>query len=138
MKIDSSLNYLYEKVLEAYNNAYAPYSKFQVGAAVELDNGEIIIGSNVENASYGLCNCAERSALFCTYSKGFRKENIVRMIIIANTKTPVSPCGACRQVISELVNEDIDVILTNLNKDVMVLKVKDLLPYAFSEGDLNE
>lgn len=138
MKIDNSLNYLYEKVLEAYNNAYAPYSKFQVGAAVELDNGEIIIGANVENASYGLCNCAERSALFSAYSKGFRKENIVRMIIIANTKTPVSPCGACRQVISELVGEDVDVVLTNLNKDVKVLKVKELLPYAFSEGDLNE
>lgn len=138
MKISNELNYLYEKVLEAYNNAYAPYSKFQVGAAVELDNGEIIIGSNVENASYGLCNCAERSALFSVYSNGFRKENIVRMMIIANTKEPVSPCGACRQVISELVGADIDIILTNLNKDVKVLKVKKLLPYAFSEGDLNE
>ena len=138
MKINNELNYLYEKVLEAYNNAYAPYSKFQVGAAVELDNGEIITGANVENASYGLCNCAERSALFSVYSKGYRKENIVRMMIIANTKNPVSPCGACRQVISELVGSEVDVFLTNLNKDVKVLKVKELLPYAFTEGDLNE
>ena len=138
MKIGNELNYLYEKVLEAYNNAYAPYSKFQVGAALELASGEIITGANVENASYGLCNCAERSALFAAYSKGVRKGDIVKMMIIANTKTPVSPCGACRQVISELVGENVDVILTNLNKDMKVLKVKELLPYAFSEGDLNE
>ena len=67
----------------ARNNAYAPYSKFQVGAALELASGEIITGANVENASYGLCNCAERSALFAAYSKGVRKGDIVKMMIIA-------------------------------------------------------
>ena len=87
MKINNELEKLYEKVLVAYNNAYAPYSKFQVGAAIELTNGEIITGANVENASYGLCNCAERSALFAAYSKGVRKEDITKMMIIAKPIT---------------------------------------------------
>ena len=129
---------LYQAALQAYNNAYVPYSKFRVGAAILLKNGEIINGCNVENSSYGLCNCAERTTLFTAYAKGYRKDDIVKMIVLANTDRPCSPCGACRQVISELVDSEVDVVLTNLNKDVKVLKVKDLLPYAFTEGDLNE
>ena len=138
MKLNDELKVLYDEVLKAYNNAYAPYSKFQVGAAVLLKNGEIIIGSNVENASFGLSNCAERSALFNVYSKGYRKDDIIKIMIVGKTKSPISPCGACRQVISELMNSDCDVILTNLEKDVKILKVKDLLPYSFSEDNLNE
>lgn len=128
---------MYEKALTAYRNAYTPYSKFNVGAVVMMKDGTMIIGSNIENASYGLTNCAERSALFASYSAGFRKDDIVRMMIIGNTKGPISPCGACRQVISELVNPDIDVVLTNLEKVTKTLKVRDLLPYVFSEGDLS-
>jgi len=129
---------LFEKVNVAYKNAYTPYSKFNVGAAILLKDGKIITGSNIENAAYGLTNCAERSALFSTYSLGYRKDDIERIMVIGNTKKPISPCGACRQVMSELINPEIDVVLTNLNKDIKVMKVKELLPYSFSEGDLNE
>lgn len=128
---------LYEASLNAYENAYTPYSKFNVGAAVLLKNGEIITGSNIENASYGLTNCAERSALFAVYSKGYRKHDIEKIMVIGNTKNPISPCGACRQVMSELINHDCEVILTNLDKTTKTFLVADLLPYGFTEGDLD-
>lgn len=128
---------LFSEAISAYNKAYAPYSKFHVGAVVVLKNGKMITGSNVENASYGLSNCAERSALFATYSQGYRKDDIDSILVIGNTKTPISPCGACRQVINELMNKDSFVILTNLNRDSKVYKVKDLLPYSFEGEDLN-
>ena len=127
---------LYQAALQAYNNAYVPYSKFRVGAAILLKNGEIINGCNVENSSYGLCNCAERTTLFTAYAKGYRKDDIVKMIVLANTDRPCSPCGACRQVMSELLNPDVEVILTNIKKDVKVMTVNELLPYAFTEEDL--
>ena len=127
---------MYEVALKAYHNAYTPYSHFNVGACVLLKDGTMISGCNVENASYGLCNCAERTALFSTYAQGYRKDDIVSLMVIGNTDRPISPCGACRQVISELMNPDCDVILTNLKKDLKVYKVKDLLPYAFTEEDL--
>ena len=135
MKLDEVM---YKHVLTAYKNAYTPYSKFNVGAVLKLKNGEYITGSNVENASYGLSNCAERSALFNAYSQGYRKEDILEIMIIGGTKTPISPCGACRQVISELMDRDCKVTLTNLNKDMKEFKVSDLLPYGFSDGDLND
>ena len=127
---------LYQAALQAYNNAYVPYSKFRVGAAILLKNGEIINGCNVENSSYGLCNCAERTTLFTAYAKGYRKDDIVKMIVLANTDRPCSPCGACRQVMSELLNPDVEVILTNIKKEVKVMTVSELLPYAFTEEDL--
>ena len=122
---------------KAYDNAYAKYSNFQVGAVVVLKNGEYVIGSNVENASFGLTNCAERSALFAAYSNGYRKDDILELVIIGNTPNPVSPCGACRQVISELMDQNALVTMTNLKGDVKTVKVKELLPFVFTEGDLN-
>ena len=91
---------------EAYKNAYAPYSKFSVGAALKLKDGSIINGANIENASYGLTNCAERSALFTAFTKGYRRDDIEAIAVVANTDRPISPCGACRQVISELMPQD--------------------------------
>lgn len=127
----------FELVRKAYDNAYAKYSNFKVGAVVVLKNGEYIIGSNVENASYGLCNCAERSALFSAYSNGYRKDDILELVVIANTESAVSPCGACRQVIVELMNSDALVTMTNLKGDIKTVKVCELLPFSFAEGDLN-
>ena len=129
---------LYQKALEAYNNAYVPYSNFRVGASVLLKNGEIINGCNVENASYGLTICAERNTLFKTYSYGYRKDDIVAILVLGATNDPISPCGACRQVMAELMGLDKKVYLTNLNKNVKEMSVKDLLPYSFSEDNLNE
>lgn len=128
---------LYEEARKAFMNSYSPYSKFKVGAAIELNNGKIIFGTNIENASYGLSICAERSALFTAYSLGYRKNDIKKMLILGDTKQPISPCGACRQVMSELLDLDTEIILTNLNNDRLVYKVRELLPYHFNEGDLN-
>ena len=120
----------------ARENAYVPYSHFKVGAALLLKDGNIITGCNVENASYGLCNCAERTALFKAYSEGIKKSDIVAMSICADTDGPVSPCGACRQVMAELLNGNTPVYLTNLKGDVKEMTVDELLPYSFSGSDL--
>ena len=96
-------------------------------------DGNIFIGTNVENISFGLTNCAERSSLFNAYSNGYRKDDIEVLLIVGNTSKPISPCGACRQVINELMNKDSLVILTNLNKEMIECKVSDLLPYSFEE-----
>jgi cytidine deaminase len=127
---------LYKAALDAYHNTYSPYSNYGVGASIELNNGEIFSGTNIENASFGLTNCAERSAVFSVYSKGYRKQDIKRILVLANSNEPVSPCGACRQVLIELMDEDAEVILTNLKKDIKKIKVKDLLPYAFTSKEL--
>ena len=129
-------NKVIEAATLARENSYAPYSKFRVGAALLLKNGEIIRGCNIENASYGLCNCAERTALFTAYAKGYRKDDIVAMSISGDTEGPISPCGACRQVMSELLNKDTPVYLTNLKGDVIEMTVDELLPYSFSGSDL--
>ena len=128
----------YELALKAYNNSYAKYSKFQVGAVVVLKNGEYVLGTNVEIASYGLTNCAERTALFYTYTLGYRKDDIAELVVMGKSKDLVYPCGACRQVISELMNKDAYVTMINLDKKTKTIRVEDLLPYAFGEGDLHE
>ena len=124
---------LVDEALEARLNAYVPYSNFKVGAAVLTKDGKIFRGCNIENASYGLCNCAERTALFKVYSEGYKKDDIVMMSVSGDTKNPISPCGACRQVMNELLHKDTPVILTNNKKDVYKTTVKDLLPYSFDE-----
>src|SRR5690348_17668436 len=86
----------------AREHAYAPYSKFRVGAAVRTRDGRTFAGCNVENAAYGLCNCAERTALFSAMAAGCQPRDFVQLAVIADTPGPVSPCGACRQVMAEL------------------------------------
>lgn len=117
---------------KAFDNSYSPYSKFKVGAALELTNGKIIYGTNVENGSYGLSNCAERSALFAAYSLGYKKEDIKSLTVIADVDKPISPCGACRQVINELMPNDAKIVLTNLKGDIKETTPNELLPYAFN------
>lgn len=128
---------MYEQALQARKNSYSPYSKFKVGAAILLDNDNIIVGTNIENSSFGLTSCAERNALFSAISQGYKKENIKALLVVANTDAPCSPCGACRQVISELMNQESDVILTNTKNDIKIFKVKELLPFSFSKDDLD-
>ena len=112
----------------ARNKAYAPYSNFKVGAAVETVDGQIISGSNIEMASYGLTMCAERVALFKAVSDGQRKFR--RIAVVTDTPQIVTPCGACRQVIWELCG-DIEVLLRTLKGDQYVISANELLPYAF-------
>ncbi|HOT28484.1 MAG TPA: cytidine deaminase [Candidatus Ozemobacteraceae bacterium] len=124
---------LVEKAIEASKKAYAPYSKFQVGAALECADGEIILGCNVENASYGLTNCAERTALFAAIARG--KHEFKRIAIFVDTDDFISPCGACRQVLAELA-PNADVLLINRHRKVKKTTVKALLPLAFGSEDL--
>ncbi|WHY01922.1 cytidine deaminase [Neobacillus sp. DY30] len=125
---------LLEEALKARGYAYVPYSKFQVGAALLAKDGKVFRGCNIENASYGMTNCAERTALFKAYSEGVTQ--FESLVVVADTDGPVSPCGACRQVISELCDSEMEVILTNLKGDIQRITVKDLLPGAFSPDDL--
>lgn len=121
---------------KARENSYSPYSNFKVGAALLTKDGRMFGGANIENISYGLSNCAERSCLFHAFSCGVKKDDIKAFAIVADTKDPVSPCGACRQVMAELLNVDVDVFLANLKGDVKKTNVAELLPYAFEEIEL--
>lgn len=116
--------------------AYVPYSNFKVGAALLSKDGQVFHGCNIENAAYSMTNCAERTALFKAYSEGITQ--FASLVVVADTEGPVSPCGACRQVISELCDAEMEVVLTNLKGDVQKILVKDLLPGAFSPKDLNK
>ncbi len=109
-------------------NAYAPFSNFRVGAALETDDGEIISGCNVESASYGLTVCAERVAIWKAISQGKRK--IKHIAVVADTEELTPPCGVCRQIIWEF-GGDIPVILANLKGKTEVVQMKELLPRAF-------
>jgi cytidine deaminase len=122
----------------ARSRAYTPYSKFPVGAAILLKNGEYVLGANIENASFGLSNCAERSALFSLLSQGYKKEDIVSITVVADVLGPISPCGACRQVMHELLPADAKIYLTNLKEDIMETSAKELLPYGFIFDEEND
>ncbi|WP_017755823.1 cytidine deaminase [Calidifontibacillus oryziterrae] len=131
-----NLKALTEHAKKARDLAYVPYSKFKVGAALLTESNQVFTGCNIENAAYSLCNCAERTALFKAYSDG---ETVYKaMVVIADTERPVSPCGACRQVMSELCLPTMPVYLTNLKGNVYETTVQELLPGAFAAEDLNE
>lgn len=129
------LEHLIMEAKKAREKAYAPYSNFKVGAALLTESGEIFHGCNVENAAYSMCNCAERTALFSAYAAGERKFDAI--VVVADSPRPVPPCGACRQVMSELCPQDMSVTLTNLNGDLNQTTVKALIPGAFLANDLN-
>jgi cytidine deaminase len=115
----------------AREQAYAPYSNFQVGAALLARDGRRFSGCNVENAAYGLCNCAERTALFSAIAAGCRPGDFAALAVVADTENPVSPCGACRQVMSELCDDAMPVLLANLHGDTQQTSVAALLPGSF-------
>lgn len=123
---------------EARDNAYVPYSNFKVGAAVLMKDGQVYKGANIENASYSLSNCAERTAIFKAISDGYKVHDFASLAVIANTPGPVSPCGACRQVIAEFFDADAKIYLANLKDNIVETSVEGLLPGAFAQGDMNE
>ncbi|MDE2429644.1 MAG: cytidine deaminase [Burkholderiales bacterium] len=122
---------LLQAALTARQAAYAPYSKFKVGAALQAKDGKVFHGCNVENASYGLCNCAERTALFSAVAAGYRPGDFVRMAVAGDTDGPIAPCGACRQVMLEIGGPELEVLLTNLKGDVKTTTALAQLPDAF-------
>ena len=127
---------LIDNALEARKLSYSPYSKFAVGAALLCKDGKVFYGANVENSSYPLCMCAERNALYNAMMNGYKKEDFVALAIVADTDEPCSPCGACRQVISELFRRDAKIYLANLKGDIKETNIDELLPFAFSGDDL--
>ncbi|KVE38461.1 cytidine deaminase [Burkholderia sp. TSV86] len=120
-----------EAAKAAREKAYAPYSKFKVGAALATKDGKVFHGCNVENASYGLANCAERTALFSALAAGYRPGDFTTLAVVGETDGPIAPCGACRQVIIELGKPTLEVVLANMNGDVRVTSADALLPDAF-------
>lgn len=126
---------LIKEAFIAASKAYAPYSNFAVGAALHAKDGTIFHGCNIENASYGLTSCAERNAIFSAMSQGYKKEDFDMIAIVTSAKRLTSPCGACRQVLSELLPLDTLVILTN-NSERLEIIVDDLIPFKFSSEDL--
>lgn len=128
------LNMLVNQAIEARKQAYTPYSHFQVGAAVLTANEKVYLGCNIENASYGLCNCAERTAIFKAISEG--EKEIAAIAVVGDTEGPISPCGACRQVIAEFATEDTIIILANLKGDVRETSIQELLPGFFTAKDM--
>ncbi|MEW6724515.1 MAG: cytidine deaminase [Bacillota bacterium] len=126
---DREVAELIEAARAARGKAYVPYSNFAVGAAVRTVTGEVYTGCNIENGSYGLTNCAERTAIFKAVSEGHRR--FTHLAVICDTRDVCTPCGACRQVISEF-GEGMTIYLTNLQGKLRVVRVDDLLPGAFN------
>ena len=127
---------LVEKAREARKLSYSPYSRFAVGAALLTKDGKVFVGANVENSSYPLCMCAERNALYNAMMNGYKKEDFVALALSADTDEPCSPCGACRQVISELFPKDAPIYMSNLKGELKETNAEELLPFAFSADDL--
>ena len=123
---------LLQAAKEARLRAYAPYSHFPVGAAVQTVGGKIYSGCNIENASFGLTNCADRTAIFTAVAAG--EQELQAIAVVANTPEPVAPCGACRQVMAEFGIQTI--IMANTKGDSHVASLKDLLPYSFIKFDV--
>ena len=123
---------LMDCAIKARENAYSPYSHFAVGAALLCEDGTLFEGCNIENASYGLTNCAERTAIFKAVSEGHIK--FKSLAVVADTEGPCAPCGACRQVMAEFKIPLI--IMGNLMGNIKIVTMEELLPFSFSECDV--
>ena len=122
---------LVNTAIKAKQNSYSPYSKFRVGAALEAQGGKIYTGANIENASYGLSICAERTALLKAVSEGEKKFTALAVSCDTDTFDYAFPCGACRQVMAEFLDDETDIIVSINTGEFKVYKMKELLPHAF-------
>ena len=125
----------YDEVLNAQQNAYTPYSKFNVGALLITEDDEYIYGANIENASYPATICAERTALVSAYARGITK--FKACVVITDADDPASPCSVCRQVLKELTHDDMPVYMLSKDKRVIKRTVDELLPLGFSGKDMD-
>ena len=131
---EGEIKNLIEEALSARDNAYSPYSQFNVGAAVLCTDGSVFRGANIENASYGLTNCAERTAIFSAVAAG--KQTFRAIAVIADTDDVCAPCGACRQVLAEFSVPII--IMANLKGDAKIMTMDELLPFPFIKSNLEK
>ena len=129
---EQEIQKLIDRAIVAREKTYSPYSHFGVGAALVCEDGSIYEGCNIENASFGLTNCAERTAIFKAVSEGHTK--FKALAVVADTEVPCAPCGACRQVMGEF-NIPI-IIMGNLKGDIEVVSTEALLPFSFSSTDV--
>lgn len=129
---EKDIQKLINRAIVARDKTYSPYSHFAVGAALLCEDGTIYEGCNIENASYGLTNCAERTAIFKAVSEGQTK--FKALAVVADTEGPCAPCGACRQVISEF--EIPRIIMANLRGDYTVVELEGLLPFRFGADNI--
>jgi cytidine deaminase len=128
--LEPTLDALLSKAREAAQHSYSPYSKFRVGAALKLTNGEVVTGTNVENVSYGLTICAERSALVAAVSQ-FGPDIRIQAVAVANLNNAASPpCGACRQMLSEFIQPDAPVVFPAAD-GIRTMPFSAILPLAF-------
>ena len=132
--MESQERQLIEAAKEAMKHAYAPYSKFEVGAALLGESGKIYTGCNVENASFGATNCAERTAVFKAISEGERK--FVAIAIVSGSQAFTYPCGICRQVLGEFMPKG-DIILENNEGEIKKYPFEAMMPFHFGEAELN-
>lgn len=129
---EQEIQKLIDRAIVAREKTYSPYSHFGVGAALLCEDGAIYEGCNIENASYGLTNCAERTAIFKAVSEGHTK--FKALAVVADTEGPCAPCGACRQVMAEFKIPLI--IMGNLMGNIKIVTIEELLPFSFSECDV--
>lgn len=127
-------DHLIEEAIKIMNHAYAPYSKFQVGAALLTKSGKVYTGCNIENAAYPVSCCAERVAIFKAISEG--ETEFQELAVAADTSRPVPPCGSCRQVMSEFFPKTMNIHLTNLTNETKSFTMEELLPFSFDSEDL--
>ena len=132
-KTDKSIKKLFKKALKTRENAYVPFSKFKVGAALLTKSGDIFTGCNVENSSFGLTVCAERVAMFNAAASGVRPGEITMLLVAADTEHETSPCGACRQVMAEF--EIPVIVMANVRGDMRTISLEELLPFSFKAAD---
>jgi len=130
----------YSELLQIANkvkaNSYSPYSNFRVGAVLLSESGNLFTGVNVENSSYGLTNCAERTAVFKAISEG--EKNFKTIVLASDAEDFITPCGACRQVLMEICGKDLEVVMSNIDNEIRILKLGELLPLSFNKEYLEK
>ena len=124
------------EAIKAKENAYVPYSNFKVGSAILTSDGKVYTGCNIENASFGATNCAERTAIFKAVSEGHKA--IEAIAVVGDLNNYTFPCGICRQVINEFAAENIKIIVAKNENEYLVKTMEEILPGAFSKGDLGK
>ena len=129
-------SHYFQEAREAQSRAYVPYSNFKVGAYLKTKDGRTFYGANVENAAYPATICAERSSLVAAISEGYRPGDFESITVTVDSEKPSSPCGTCRQVLTELCDDDMPVYMINHKGELLESTVGDLLPHGFSGKDL--
>lgn len=129
-------NELAAVAVQAMDNAYAPYSGYRVGAALLCADGTVFAGCNIENASFGLTNCAERTAVFSAIAAG--KKEFKAMAVAASGEPPPFPCGACRQVLAEFCSADFPIYVALSTNDYTTCTLGELLPHSFDLGESDD